>query len=208
MAVRTTAEQDDDDDDMPSLQSVSNSSESEDSDSDEDQDSDYDTTNRVVMAERMFDFGFRPAERTQHSTPLRPRTSAPPPTDNASSRFSTTVARDETISVDMSDEGNADDEDEALPNKDDSDSQSDHEHEVDDLSLNAFAEQEPHPVDLVLTTAAEPPFVTDGRGRVVWSNKSSTRQSPAEVPPESSEETEPTATGSRSLLGRMYDALF
>ncbi|GLB41953.1 putative zinc finger [Lyophyllum shimeji] len=167
------------DNDMPALESVSNSSESDDG-SDDEHGSDYESIDTAQRVERAFDLAFNLTERPEEARPSSSRSQGGTThTSGARPRFSTVVEREERradIETEADDE--VDDERGAEPQ------------EIDSPKPEGTAS---------LITPAEPPFVTDGRGRVVWSNKD------AETTPEPGE-SQPRATGSRSLLGRVFDA--
>ncbi|KAG5643104.1 hypothetical protein DXG03_001568 [Asterophora parasitica] len=179
----------DDEDELPALESVSNSS---DEGVDSDEDSDDDPSEHVSRAERVFDFAFNFLRGTPH-TRFPPHTSTQPPfAAGASSRFSTTVVGRGQTTVDE------EDSDSESSNEANDESEEEEHH---DVGVNAAHEEPAQSVP-----AAEPPFVTDGRGRVVWSNKNAVEATPgASSEPSASEET---STGSRSLFGRMLDAFF
>ena len=191
------------DDDMPRLQSVSNSSESEvedDSDSEPSHHEEEAEGQRGASAVRAFNLVFNGPPRNEEGSGGRPlflmRSQSPllmPSVPEASSRFSTVVGSDEVQRVFF-----------AFDDGDQEDQGDDEAEEVDNAwqapELNADEESIDPPAD-------PPPFVTDGRGRVVWSNKA----------PETGEAL--TTTGSteppvdnpaapRTFLGRVLGALF
>ncbi|RDB20803.1 E3 ubiquitin-protein ligase makorin-1 [Hypsizygus marmoreus] len=204
----------DEEDDMPALQSVSNSSESDlySDNSDEDRGEEYDEEaegERVQNAMRSFDFAFNNAGGDEPRLPLLPllrgqtlSAANRPPFGTSSSRFSNVVEREPqtmVIDIDEDEDGGED------------------EYEAEDERDEDVSELQPDADDAVATpspaAATAPPFVTDGRGRVVWSNKGPEAiETPTETPnPRSTEETtggSRSGPGSRSLFGRMFDALF
>jgi len=192
------------DDDMPALQSVSNSSESEaedDSDSEPSHHEEEAEGQRVTSAVRAFDLVFNGPPRNGEGSGVWPlfrmRNQPSPPlapsVPEASSRFSAVVGRDEIQRVFIT----FDDED-LGEQGDDEGEEVDH---VQAPELNADAES----IDPGDSAGDPPPFVTDGRGRVVWSNK----------PPETGETlgsaelaVDDNAAASRTFLGRVFGAIF
>ncbi|KAF8074821.1 hypothetical protein FPV67DRAFT_1605454 [Lyophyllum atratum] len=77
--------------------------------------------------------------------------------------------------------------------------------EVQDNTYAYPQDTELEPVTASTPIVAEPPFVTDGRGRVVWSNKDAAEETSPE-PSAEPQEAQARAAGSRSLLGRVFDA--
>ncbi|KAF5383685.1 hypothetical protein D9615_003649 [Tricholomella constricta] len=188
ISIETSAAQDDEDD-MPALESVSNSSESEDMDSDDGQGPGYDATESVHRVERAFDLAFNLIRRSEN-TPFRPQNDDAARTTEVGSRFSTVVGREERLETYSDEDDGADDE---RPDED----------EEDDI----VPDRQELPPPAFTMPVAEPSFVTDGRGRVVWSNKDATEITP-DASLDSSEENQPIPSGSRSLLGRVFDAFF
>lgn len=224
-----------DDDDLPSLESVSNSSESEVEQSSDESEEDQ-VQQRPDQTVRAFDLAFR-RSRSLETSPERASSwplfrfwggarrsadvagDAPddqgndidgadtPPTATSSRRFSTIVGREErmVINVEDSDDGEEGEETESSEDSDDDD------------------QEDSDTKDPVLVPQ-EPPFMTDGRGRVIWSNSGINKSdavghtdtlNPSRTPfsnrsRDGSDGVEPTPepASSRSLIGRVLGAFF
>ncbi|KAG6919532.1 hypothetical protein DXG01_005122 [Tephrocybe rancida] len=204
------------DDDMPALQSVSNSSDGGISESDGDSDaesdrySDYDPPDDLPPVERAFDLAYRSIqELVENQQPPPPR---PEPTE-ARPRFSTVVERqheerdEEEMPGSEEIEPPAEQTAFAAPSQGPSVASSSGDHEVHTtasvLPLLIIAES---PVASPSEPTPDPPFVTDGRGRVVWSNKDAT-ETPG-TRDESSEEDPQAVPSSTSRLFEWMSGFF
>lgn len=183
-------EPDVDSDTMPGLEDVSDSSDEE-QDTESGSEDDGDLRHQgAETAIRPFDLAFNEPPQSGDGTGWSRFQSMfnLPPEMYMNSRFSTVVGREEQrMVIDV-------DEDEAAAGEDPGE-QADGEDDSEEVAV-----------------AVEPSFVTDGRGRVVWSNKETGPTEPlvVETEAEGSEGSSSTedASASRSLLGRMFDALF
>jgi hypothetical protein len=227
-----------DDDDLPALESVSNSSESADEQStdEESQEGEEEMPEGPDQTVRAFDLAFR-RTRSLETSPERASSwplfrfwgGARRPADTldaeaeqvgdthatatSSRRFSTVVGREERMVIDIDDED---------------DDESDGEEEAeDDQSISDAKAPTPPP-----TVPQEPPFMTDGRGRVIWSNSGANKTdsvgptlhiNPAPAPPTAlsarpradhneirlqADVPAPDPPAPRSLLGRVLGAFF
>ena len=194
------------DDEMPELQSVSNSNESEVEDDSDGEPSRHEEAEgqRVTSAVRAFDLVFNGPPRNGEGSgawPLFRMWNHPPPliarsVPEASSRFSTVVGRDEIQRVfvtfdddDLGDQG--DDEAEEVDN-------------TQGPELNADEES----IDSGGPAADPPPFVTDGRGRVVWSNKAPETGETLSTTGSAEPPVDDNPAAPRTFLGRVFGALF
>jgi hypothetical protein len=169
------ADADEGDDDLPSLQSISSSSSGEDGHAGEVQarsDRSVATFEHGVDGReersqwplsRLLSGGIQTSETSAGASASRisGETSAPPAA-SSSSRFSTVVDREETrMIIDIDD----DDDDE-------------NERNIEDTLEDEVKSEDDVDSELIIplrATLLEPPFVTDGRGRVVWSSSAANK---------------------------------
>ncbi|KAG6854520.1 hypothetical protein C0991_005432 [Blastosporella zonata] len=168
-------------DDMPALQSVSNSSDSdedEDSHDEPDRYSDYDSPDDLPPLQRAFDLAYRREVNPQ----LEPTQTQPPETRL---RFSTVVERHEGTTGSIPEaEGELPVQENVTASLDPPVAALPEDREASTvLTLEAPVLADAEPSAVPLEAAPEPPFVTDGRGRVVWSNKDSTETGTSAEPP-------------------------
>lgn len=201
----TPAHAEDDDDDLPALESVSNSSESDIDDAPDDN-----LERQHINAERLADATRTVSDpsRDEGGSPLFRTWVSPSSAPDASSRFSTVVGGREDragMIIDIGDEHETRRSDGGgeVEVQEERNIQEENAHEVENDNLEDTTEP---PIE----TSEPPPFVTDGRGRVVWSNKTpeSAVGTPVLATTGSAEPPADDNIAPRTFLGRMFDAFF